>query len=73
MLAALAQLIERAATANRGDGRMSEGRVEPAQLRRRAFIHMQQSSPTQVERNRESTQRQYALVDRAHGLGRRIP
>ena len=48
---------------------MSEAGVEPAQLRRRAFIYVRQSSPTPVERNRESTQRQYALVDRAHGLG----
>ena len=48
---------------------MSEARIEPTQLRRRAFIYVRQSSPTQVERNRESTQRQYALVDRAYGLG----
>ena len=48
---------------------MSEARIEPAQLRRRAFIYVRQSSPTQVERNRESTQRQYELADRARCLG----
>ena len=48
---------------------MSEARIEPAQPGRRTFICVRQSSPTQVERNRESTQWQYALDDRAHGLG----
>ena len=44
---------------------MSEARIAPAQLRRRALICVRQSSPTQVQHNRESTRRQYALADRA--------
>ena len=32
-------------------------------LRRRAFVYLRQSSQAQVERNVESTGRQYALVD----------
>ena len=34
-----------------------------------ALIYIRQSSPAQVENNRESTQRQYALVERAVELG----
>ena len=48
---------------------MSEARIDPEQLRRRAFIHARQSSQTQVERNRESTRRQYELADRTRSLG----
>jgi DNA invertase Pin-like site-specific DNA recombinase len=38
-------------------------------LRRTAIVYVRQSSPTQLERNPESTQRQYALVARAVELG----
>ena len=38
-------------------------------LRRQAFVYLRQSSQAQVERNVESTDRQYALVDRAVELG----
>src|SRR4029450_3143759 len=38
-------------------------------LRRAAIVYVRQSSPTQLERNTESTQRQYALVARAVELG----
>ncbi len=37
--------------------------------RRGAVVYLRQSTPTQVEHNRESTARQYALVDRAVELG----
>jgi DNA invertase Pin-like site-specific DNA recombinase len=40
-----------------------------AHLRRAAVVYVRQSSPTQLERNTESTQRQYALVTRAVELG----
>ena len=38
-------------------------------LERRAFVYLRQSTPHQVESNRESTERQYALADRAFFLG----
>src|SRR2546428_14103862 len=34
-----------------------------------AVVYVRQSSPTQLERNRESTMRQYTLVARAIALG----
>ena len=37
-----------------------------------AIIYIRQSSPQQVENNRESTARQYALVERACELGWRF-
>ncbi len=49
---------------------MSEpGKITAAHLRRQAFVYVRQSSSAQVERNRESTERQYRLVDRAIELG----
>ena len=44
-------------------------KVKPAHLHRSAFVYVRQSSVTQVEQNRESTKRQYALVDKACALG----
>jgi hypothetical protein len=38
-------------------------------LRRAAFVYIRQSSLAQVENNTQSTRRQYALVDKALGLG----
>ena len=38
-------------------------------LRRRAFVYVRQSTSAQVEHNRESTERQYRLVERAAALG----
>src|ERR1700678_3307462 len=38
-------------------------------LRRHAIVYVRQSSTTQVEHNRESTARQYQLVERAVGFG----
>lgn len=44
-------------------------KVKPSHIQRAAFIYIRQSSPAQVEYNRESTARQYALVDKACQLG----
>ena len=49
---------------------MSESsKVSSSHLRRQAFIYPRQSSQGQLERNVESTARQYALVERAIALG----
>jgi DNA invertase Pin-like site-specific DNA recombinase len=45
------------------------GKVTPSHRHRAAVVYVRQSSATQVERNRESTERQYALVHRAVDLG----
>ena len=44
-------------------------KVTPNHTKRTAFVYIRQSSPAQVEYNRESTARQYALVDQAQELG----
>lgn len=44
-------------------------KVSAEHLRREAFIYIRQSTPRQVLENVESTQRQYALRDRAVALG----
>jgi DNA invertase Pin-like site-specific DNA recombinase len=44
-------------------------KVKPSHTQRAAFVYIRQSSPAQVEYNRESTARQYALVDKACQLG----
>jgi DNA invertase Pin-like site-specific DNA recombinase len=49
---------------------MSEtAKVSAAHLRRRACVYVRQSTSAQVEHNRESTERQYRLVERAASLG----
>lgn len=49
---------------------MSEyAKIATTHLRRTAVVHVRQSSASQLERNRESTDRQYALVERAVSLG----
>ncbi|WP_239342411.1 recombinase family protein [Frankia sp. CiP3] len=45
------------------------GKITGSHLRRGAVVYLRQSSLAQVERNRESTARQYNLVERAVGLG----
>jgi DNA invertase Pin-like site-specific DNA recombinase len=45
------------------------GKVTPAHLRRDAFLYVRQSTLHQVLQNTESTQRQYALQQRAVALG----
>jgi DNA invertase Pin-like site-specific DNA recombinase/predicted DNA-binding transcriptional regulator AlpA len=44
-------------------------KIKPSHTQRTAYIYIRQSSPGQVEHNRESTARQYALADRACQLG----
>ena len=44
-------------------------KVKPSHTQRAAIVYIRQSTPAQVEYNRESTTRQYALVDEAGQLG----
>jgi DNA invertase Pin-like site-specific DNA recombinase len=44
-------------------------KIKPAHTKRAAYVYLRQSSPSQVEHNRESTARQYALADKARQLG----
>src|SRR6202451_2697234 len=44
-------------------------KVRSSHTRRSALVYIRQSSPSQVENNRESTARQYALVEKACELG----
>jgi DNA invertase Pin-like site-specific DNA recombinase len=44
-------------------------KVEPQHLQRQAYVYVRQSTMAQVERNVESGERQYELVDRAVALG----
>ena len=49
---------------------MSEtDKIGPSHLRRPAVVYVRQSSASQVERNTESTARQYGLTSRAAALG----
>jgi DNA invertase Pin-like site-specific DNA recombinase len=49
---------------------MSEtSKITAAHLHRAAFVYVRQSTLTQVEHHRESTDRQYRLVERAMELG----
>ena len=44
-------------------------RITAHHLSRQAIVYLRQSSAAQVENNRESTDRQYALPAQAHELG----
>jgi DNA invertase Pin-like site-specific DNA recombinase/uncharacterized protein YndB with AHSA1/START domain len=44
-------------------------KIKASHLQRAAYVYIRQSTPGQVEHNRESTARQYALADRAGQLG----
>jgi DNA invertase Pin-like site-specific DNA recombinase len=44
-------------------------KITPSHLSRQAIVYLRQSSPAQVEHNRESTARQYALANKAGELG----
>jgi DNA invertase Pin-like site-specific DNA recombinase/predicted DNA-binding transcriptional regulator AlpA len=44
-------------------------KIKSSHLQRAAFVYLRQSTPSQVEQNRESTARQYALAERAGQLG----
>jgi DNA invertase Pin-like site-specific DNA recombinase len=46
-----------------------QSKISSAHLRRTAFVYIRQSSANQVEHNRESTARQYALAERAVEFG----
>lgn len=46
-----------------------EQKITPRHLRRPAYLYVRQSTLRQVAENRESTERQYALKDRARALG----
>jgi DNA invertase Pin-like site-specific DNA recombinase len=49
---------------------MSEhSKITASHLARHAIVYPRQSSPSQVDNNRESTDRQYALAIRARELG----
>lgn len=48
---------------------LSHDKVRPEHRARKAYLYIRQSTPRQVVENRESTQRQYALQERAVALG----
>jgi len=48
---------------------IDNGGITAVHLQRFAYIYVRQSTATQVEHNRESTDRQYKLFDRARNLG----
>jgi hypothetical protein len=48
---------------------MIDNKIKPIHTQRSAFVDIRQSTPTQVEHHRESTARQYALVQRARERG----
>src|SRR5579864_5306803 len=56
-------------SANTRTSPQTHNKVTTEHLRREAFIYVRQSTPRQVVENIESTQRQYALRDRAIALG----
>jgi DNA invertase Pin-like site-specific DNA recombinase len=47
----------------------AHSKVRPEHLRRQAIVYIRQSSAHQVRVNRESSSRQYALVERAKAIG----
>lgn len=48
---------------------IDRAKIKPSHTQRTALVYLRQSTPSQVEHNRESTARQYALADRACELG----
>ena len=44
-------------------------KIKPTHLQRYAYVYVRQSTAAQVQHNRESTDRQYKLTDRALRLG----
>jgi DNA invertase Pin-like site-specific DNA recombinase len=48
---------------------MTSEKTIPTHLAKKAFVYLRQSSMGQVRHNRESTERQYALKDRAFQMG----
>lgn len=48
---------------------MNQPKIHPVHLNRKAYVYLRQSTMGQVRLNRESTERQYALKERALALG----
>jgi DNA invertase Pin-like site-specific DNA recombinase len=48
---------------------MQDAKISAVHRQQLAIVYVRQSSPTQLERNRESTMRQYNFVARAIALG----
>ena len=48
---------------------IDSSKIKLTHTQRAAYVYIRQSTPGQVEHNRESTARQYALADRASQLG----
>jgi DNA invertase Pin-like site-specific DNA recombinase len=48
---------------------MSQGKLRPVHLQRKAYVYVRQSSTIQMIEHAESKKRQYALVERAVALG----
>src|SRR5215467_12083185 len=44
-------------------------KINASHLNRPAYVYLRQSTPAQLQHNRESTERQYALVEKATALG----
>jgi len=44
-------------------------KIQPDHLKRKAYVYIRQSTWTQVQHNKESQQRQYALKEKARELG----
>ena len=44
-------------------------KIKPSHTQRAAYVYIRQSTPGQVEHNRESTARQYALADQGLPTG----
>lgn len=47
----------------------NNGKIKPSHTQRTALVYVRQSSTSQIENNKESTARQYALATRARELG----
>ena len=54
---------------NRSKSMIENSKVRSSHTHRAAIVYIRQSHPSQVENNRESTARQYALVEKAIALG----
>jgi DNA invertase Pin-like site-specific DNA recombinase len=66
----LARLIAQALETSRQRPPMTDlAKINAAHRHRAAYVYLRQSTPAQVEHNRESTERQYALVAKATELG----
>ena len=72
LLSNAAEVSQRYAS-RKGDGSMIQATTDPKvrteHLRRQAVVYIRQSSAHQIRSNHESSQRQYALAERARALG----